>query len=115
MAEAQNLEVKIDRMNGAVVLRPTGDIDLARSPAFRREIMAAQGEKPGRVVIDLRDVPYMDSSGLATLVEAMQFSRKNSVPLVLCGMQQRVRGLFEIARLHTVFRIVPGVDEALVN
>lgn len=113
MAEAQQLEIKVEQREGAVIIRPSGDIDLARSPALRREIMAVQGQKPAKVIVDLREVPYMDSSGLATLVEAMQVSRRSNVPLVLCGMQQRVRGLFEIARLHTVFRIVPALEDAL--
>ena len=65
------------------------------------------------VVVDLGEVPYMDSSGLATLVEAMQIARKNQGKLIICALQQKVRSIFEIARLDMVFKIVNTRDEAL--
>ena len=55
----------------------------------------------------------MDSSGVATLVEAMQLSRKQNASLVLFSMQDKVRSIFEIARLDRVFTIVPLEDDAL--
>jgi anti-sigma B factor antagonist len=55
----------------------------------------------------------MDSSGVATLVEAMQVARRCDSRLVLCGLQEKVRSIFEIARLDMVFSITPGVDEAM--
>jgi len=58
-------------------------------------------------------VPYMDSSGVATLVEAMQTARRTGGRLILCSMQAKVRSIFEIARLDTVFTIVASADEGL--
>ena len=55
----------------------------------------------------------MDSSGLATLVEAMQIARKSQGKLVICALQQKVRSIFEIARLDMVFKIVNTRDEAM--
>jgi anti-sigma B factor antagonist len=55
----------------------------------------------------------MDSSGVATLVEAMQVARKQGGRLVLCGLQEKVRSIFEIARLDMVFTIVGSRNEAL--
>ena len=54
-----------------------------------------------------------DSSGVATLVEAMQQTRRRGVKLVLCNMQEKVRSIFEIARLDTVFTIVDNTDQAM--
>ncbi|MFT3685232.1 MAG: STAS domain-containing protein [Phycisphaerales bacterium] len=68
---------------------------------------------PTRVVIDLSAVSYMDSSGLATLVEALQSSRKNKYKLVICCLQPRVRAIFDIAKLATVFTIAPTLESAL--
>ena len=64
------------------------------------------------MVIDLGNVPYMDSSGVATLVEGMQLANRAGAVLVLVGMQERVKSIFEIARLDTVFKIVNELSEA---
>jgi anti-anti-sigma factor len=55
----------------------------------------------------------MATPGVATLVEALQGTKKQQIPLVLCGMSDRVRAIFEIARLHTVFTIVTSRSDAL--
>lgn len=105
--------IKSETRDGGIVLSPSGDIDLNASPILRIELRKLQGAKPIRLVIDLSGVPYMDSSGVATLVEAMQVARKSGGKLVLCGMQDRVRSIFEIARLDTVFTIVPDAATAM--
>ncbi|MFG0330977.1 MAG: STAS domain-containing protein [Phycisphaerales bacterium] len=112
MAEADELVVQTESTPDGVILRPQGDIDLSRSPSFRRRLNEAQTRKPGKLIVDLDEVPYMDSSGVATLVEAMQVARKQGHRLVLCNMQERVRSIFEIAKLETVFTIVDDVDKA---
>ncbi len=66
-----------------------------------------------RVVVDLSGVPYMDSSGVATLVEAMQVARKTRTVLILCNLTDRVRSIFEIAKLEMVFRIVATREDAM--
>ena len=109
---SNDLQFTTERVNDATVFRPHGEIDLSRSPELRVQLTEVQGNRPDRLVIDLSQVPYMDSSGVATLVEAMQVSRKHGGQLILCGMQERVRSIFEIARLDTVFTIVDTTSEA---
>jgi anti-sigma B factor antagonist len=109
---AEPLLVRSETIGNAVFVRPSGDIDLAGSPTLRMELRKLQASKPARMVIDLAGVPYMDSSGVATLVEAMQIARKNNTKLVLCALQDKVRSIFEIARLDTVFTIVSNADAA---
>ncbi len=113
MAEAEQIEVQINRHPAGLVVRPVGDVDLSRSPSFRGELKKVLDEGPGRLVIDLSSVPYMDSSGVATLVECLQIARRGSIPLVLCAMQTKVRSVFEIARLDSVFTISESVETAL--
>jgi len=91
----------------------TGEIDLSRSPALRQELLDMTRGKPDRLIIDLNDVPYMDSSGVATLVETLQQLRRNQGRMILCNMQQKVRSIFEIARLDMVFTIVSDERQAL--
>lgn len=73
---------------------------------MRAQVAEAMKQAPRRLVIDLSGVPYMDSSGVATLVEALQAARKSGAKLVLCGLTPRVRSILEISRLDTVFSIV---------
>lgn len=105
--------VKVENRGGTTILSPAGEIDLNASPLLRQELKRVQTARPPRLIVNLAGVPYMDSSGVATLVEAMQMARKNSTKLVLCCMQDKVRSIFEIARLDTVFTIVPDVDAAM--
>lgn len=113
MSERDSIEVTTEQRGDALVVTPTGDIDLHRSPAFRERLKEVASSKPARLIVDLSRVPYMDSSGVATLVEAMQISRRQSTELVLCGLQDKVRSIFEIARLDMVFKIAPDTDAAL--
>lgn len=111
----RDLTVRVEVRQGASVIVPTGEIDLNSSPVLRQEIKRVQSERPERVVINLSAVPYMDSAGVATLVEAMQVARKTGTRLVLCSMQDKVRSIFEISRLDTVFTIVPDEAAALAG
>jgi anti-sigma B factor antagonist len=106
-------EIRMEREDLSVVVSPSGDVDLSRSPALRSVLREAQVKKPPRVVIDLSLVDYMDSSGVATLVEAYQIARRNNTKMVLCGLRDRVRSIFEIARLDTVFTITDSRDAAM--
>lgn len=112
MTEADHVAMQVEHADGGVIVRPEGDIDLSRSPSFRRQLSAVQETRPSRLIVDLDGVPYMDSSGVATLVEAMQIARKQGARLILCGLRERVRSIFEIARLDTVFTIVDRVESA---
>jgi len=111
--DSEDLKVRSRREGGAIVLSAEGEVTVFSSPALREVLRRAAEEKPGRLVLDLSQTSYIDSSGVATLVEALQSVNRHQGQLVLAGMNDRVRGVFEIARLHTVFRIASDVQEAL--
>ena len=100
---------------GIVVVSLSGEVDIMRSPDLQTSLQEAVSRVPGKgaVVVDLSGVSYMDSSGVATLVRGLQLSRKKGVGLVLCSLQDRVRSIFEIARLDTVFPMADTLDEAI--
>jgi len=106
------MEVLVQSLGQAVIVSPTGEVDLSVARELQAHLKKAMESRPARLVVDLAKVPYMDSSGVATLVEAMQITRKQSTKLVLCGLQDKVRSIFEIARLDRVFTIVGTPDEA---
>ncbi|MEC8321069.1 MAG: STAS domain-containing protein [Planctomycetota bacterium] len=107
------LTIEVDQSrDGIVVITPVGEVDLASSPVLRTRLGEVVKSRPNRVVLDLSKVPYMDSSGVATLVEGLQQCRRQSSDLFLAALQDRVRSVFEIARLDTVFTIEPDVATA---
>ncbi|MDC0429373.1 STAS domain-containing protein [Phycisphaerales bacterium] len=113
MTSGNDMEIQVENRDGSVLVTPIGEVDLARSPSLRSRLAQVLGDSPARLVVDLSQVPYMDSSGVATLVEALQQSRARNCSLFLAGLQDRVRSVFEIARLDTVFTITPDVNSAL--
>ena len=98
-----------------VVAEASGDIDLHRSSDFQEALLALLAEKPATIVVDLSAVSYMDSSGVASLVKLLARVRRDGVGLKLVGMTPRVRSVFEITRLDTVFEIFTTQEEALAS
>ena len=90
-----------------------GDIDLHVSPVVAEALNAMIKKKPGRIVIDLSRVTYIDSAGIAVLILAMQEVEAYGGKFFLSGLQETLRSIFETSRLERVFRIFPDVDAAL--
>jgi anti-sigma B factor antagonist len=89
----------------------TGEIDLHNSPVLRGALLNLLAEGGiDKLILNLADVPYMDSSAIAVLVESLQKLRKINGKICLTNLQPRVKGLLEIARLDTIF--VVAADEA---
>ena len=95
------------------VLPLEGEIDLNVSPRIAASLAAMIEQKPARLVVDLSRVTYIDSSGLAVLIEGMQNMEAYGGKFALAGLRENVRAIFEIARLDQVFIIFPRVDAAL--
>jgi len=95
------------------VIEANDDIDMHRSNDFQRELLDVLAEDPSQIVVDLSAVSYMDSSGVASLVKLLSRCSRQKVRLKLACMTPRVRSIFEITKLETVFEIVPDVKEAV--
>ena len=95
------------------VLPLQGEIDLHVSPEVAESLRAMTAKRPNRVVVDLTKVTYLDSSGLAVLIEGMQNVQEYGGQFAVAGVQESVKHIFDIARLDQVFRIFPDVDAAL--
>ena len=95
------------------VFTPEGAIDLHVAPELRASLHALIDEKPKRLVVDLSKVPYVDSSGLAVLIGAMQSLEEGGGVFMLAGAQEGVRMILESARLDQYFSLFPTVEAAL--
>ncbi len=108
-----NVEVTSEKIAVGVVLRLKGDVDMNTSPQVRNnisEVFKQGGSKA--LLINLSGVRYMDSSGIATLVEAMQNCMKQGMRLRLVEPSAPVRDVFELARLGSVFEIFATMNDA---
>ena len=97
------------------VLQLEGEIDLHVSPEVAESIQSMVANKPKVLVVDLAKVTYLDSSGLAVLIEGMQNVQEYGGRFALANVQESVQHIFEIARLDQVFQIFPDVDSALAT
>jgi anti-sigma B factor antagonist len=94
------------------VLRLTGEIDLSTSRELRARLQTHVKAKSPALVLDFSDVRYIDSSGLATIVEYVQQARAFDGRIALAQVSDRVRTIFELVRLHEFIPIHPTVAEA---
>lgn len=97
------------------VLPLEGEIDLHVSPRVSQKLTEITKPKPSRVVVDLSRVTYIDSSGLAALIQGMRDVEDYGGRFALAGVQENVLSIFETARLDKVFLIYPHVDAALAD
>ena len=89
-----------------------GAIDLHVSPEVRAALREIIDAKPKRLVVDLSQVPYVDSSGLAVLIGAKQELEAEGGTFMLAAPQQAVRTILESARLDQYFKVVADVGAA---
>lgn len=90
-----------------------GAIDLHVSPELRASLRAIIDKKPTRLVVDLSKVPYVDSSGIAVLIGAMQSLEHEGGVFLLAGAQETVMTILESAKLDKYFHLFPNVEAAL--
>jgi anti-sigma B factor antagonist len=81
-----------------------GDVDLSNSSELRKTILSALKTSP-RVAVDLADVTYIDSSGIAALVEGLQYANNHNKTFRLTRLSSHVQSIIELARLDQVFTI----------
>ena len=90
-----------------------GELDFHSSPEVRAELGKLVDRQAPKVMIDLKSVNYIDSSGLATFVELFQKMKRYNGTLVLFNLTQGVRSVFEIAKLDTIFKLAASQKDAL--
>ncbi len=102
LSEAQNQDV----------VRLAGSVDLEHSPEIRQTLLDAVAARVD-VFVDLSEVTYIDSSGIACLVEALQAARNHSADLGLVAVSRQAMRVLELARLDMVFSIHDDLASAL--
>ena len=98
------LKLNQSTRDGMRIIKAVGEVDLYSSPDLR-EIVTKGGDASQTVVVDLSDVAYMDSSGVATLVEGFRVAEDNKGKFVLLAPSPSVLKVLQLSRLDSVFDI----------
>jgi anti-sigma B factor antagonist len=106
--------VKIDirDVGDAKVVAVEGDVDLGTSPAFRRALFETLPLTP-RLALNLEAIRYIDSSGIATLIEVLKDSQRLRKEFVLFGLSPAVQEVFRLTHVIRIFRVFDTEQEAL--
>ena len=106
------MEHSVREEGGALVACFSGEVDLEHSPTARQVLLDC-GDRSSKVLVDLSGVEYIDSSGVASLVEAFQKAKKNGVEFALVSVNDSARRVLELARLDKVFTIHDTLADGL--
>lgn len=106
------LENQVDELGPAILVRSRGEVDLFTEPLFRKDLLGAVRGTFRPVILDLRDVTYLDGSGLRVLDECWAHCRQNRQPLVLI-VGRTIRRLIEIVGLDRSLALADSEARAL--
>jgi len=108
------VEISARRVGKITIFDISGHIDLSTSPELRKALLHEIHERRrARVVVNLTAVGYMDSSGLASLIEGLKASRDTGSRFVLFGLNTTLREVFHISKLTTFFEIYDSEEQAV--
>ncbi|MGD1157053.1 MAG: STAS domain-containing protein [Terriglobia bacterium] len=107
------MKVQVRNLDKVSILDCSGDVDLYSSPRLREALLAEIRPGGPSVLVNMSGVAYIDSSGIATLVEGLQLSRQTQTRFGLFGLRPNARSVLELARLHKVFAIFENETEAV--
>lgn len=100
---------------GIIVLRPQGTLDMGSVTAFRHTLEMAVHEAQHGLIVALPGVEFMDSSGIAVLIEGFKWSRARALPYILAQLTSAVQMVIELARLEHFFTITTSVEDAMAQ
>ena len=107
------MKIQVRNADNISVIDCAGEVDLYSSPGLRETLLKELQSGVPSVLVNMSDVSYIDSSGIATLVEGLQLSRQTQTHFGLYGLRHNARSVLELARLNKVFAIFENEQEAL--
>lgn len=107
------MAVRVETKNNLTVCYVDGEININSSPDIKKAFDKLISKKTPKIVINLSQVTYVDSSGLATLVEILKNMRSYGGRLRLTNLCPKIRSLFEITKLEKLFEILAEESEAV--
>ena len=110
------MQISARRHDKSTIFDVSGDIDFASSPGVRQSVLHEIREsRTPRVLVNLSQVRYIDSSGVASLVEGLKASRDLGSRFILFGLSDAAREVLQLSRLIKVFEIYGNEEKALAS
>lgn len=106
------MDIKMREEGGYAILELAGEVDLSCSPEARKQILSCLAARKN-LLVDLSAITYIDSSGVASLVEGYQTAKKQNLKFGLIGVSAAAMNVLQLARLDKVFPIHANVAERL--
>jgi len=112
--EQNIVQISTRRIDQTIILDVSGDIDFASSPEVRQSVLREIRESQSpRLLVNLSQVRYIDSSGVASLVEGLKASRDQGSRFILFGLSPSSREVLQLSRLMKVFDVYDSEEQAL--
>ncbi len=109
------MKVRVRTAESVKIIDCSGDVDLYSSTDLRAALVAEMKSGTAGVLVNMTEVTYIDSSGIATLVEGLQMSRQTKPKFGLFGLRPNARSVLQLARLDKVFVIFENEEQALLG
>lgn len=100
-----NLSIDVATTDNQTVLTVKGEIDAYTAPLLKEKLLPATAKEAEKIVVDLNDVTYMDSTGLGVFISALKSTKEHGSTLTLVNLQERVHRLFKITSLDSIISI----------
>lgn len=110
-----DLRLEVSEQDGWSVMQVGGEIDVATAPRLRERLIKLVNEERFRIVVDLEDVDFIDSTGLGVLIGARKRVRTHDGDVKLVCTEPRIVKVFEITGLDQVFQIHSSVSDAVAR
>lgn len=107
------MRIEIIDYQGVKVVALSGEIDMYTSPTLREELMGLINKRVTPLLVDLKEVSYIDSSGIATFVEGLKRMMSYGGRLKLVGLLEGVKEIFSFSKLDKVFEIYGNLEDAI--
>jgi anti-sigma B factor antagonist len=108
------MTVSVRECGAARIVDLDGEVDLGTSPKLRRTLFDLLG-KTSRLALNLRALRYIDSSGIATLIEVLHDAQRLGKEFVLFGLSPAVHDAFRLTHVNRVFRIFDTEEQAVTS
>jgi anti-sigma B factor antagonist len=105
--------MRAEDKNGLMVCYVEGEIDINTAPDLKKHFEKILSKKAPKLVVNFSKVTYVDSSGLATLVEVLKMMRSYGGKMRLSNLSPKIKSLFEITKLEKLFDIAPDEAKAI--
>ena len=109
-----NLTIDIEEVNSQAIMTLKGEIDIYTAAKLKKDLNDLVSEQKSDVIVDLKDVTYMDSTGLGTFISALKHSEKAGSKLRLIRANDRLFRLFKVTGLDDVID-VHSLEEGGLN